>query len=134
MPAVSRETFFAFSACFDALSLNEIYAGDIATAAEVFSGTPERIREAVHLAADLLQAGDREGLRRMVHRIKPVFGYVGLPNVLECTQGFEDLCHPEMSEEALTSAFTELQRMMLGAAESVCEEHARMTAHINAIA
>lgn len=134
MPAVSQEPVFVFSGCFDALSLNEMYDGDIATAVEVFAGTPERIREAAHLAAARLKTGDREDLRRIVHRIKPVFGYVGLPRVLECVQCFEDLCNPEVSEEPLFSAFTALQRMMLDAAERVGEEHARMTTHINSIA
>ena len=135
MSVDTKDPVFVFSGCFDALSINDLYGGDIESAAEVFGGAACRIRESVGLVRRHLSDGEgQEPIRRILHRIKPVFGYTGLNALQESVGHFEALCTPEADRQRLFAEYLPLEKAMLVAAGEIEREYARLTDHINATA
>jgi hypothetical protein len=135
MSVDTNASVFVFSACFDALFLNDLYGGDMHAAAEVFGGSAGRIRESANLARVCLSDGaGSEPLRRVLHRIKPVFGYTGLNALQDSVGRFEALCTLEADRQQLLAEYLPLEQAMLRAAADIEREHARLADHINGTA
>ena len=54
-------------------------------------------------------AGDVAALKRVVHKIKPLFGFVGLTSIQSQCLHFENACEVNPSLHSLTPAFTVLR-------------------------
>jgi HPt (histidine-containing phosphotransfer) domain-containing protein len=103
---------FHYSEGFDVRFLEDLYAGDTIMAEEIFHSSLEQLEESI-CAADLhVILKDIESLRRIMHRMKPVFGYVGLLFVQELVQQFEDRCDPSRKMEELINAWYYLRQIM----------------------
>ncbi|HEX9513696.1 MAG TPA: Hpt domain-containing protein [Puia sp.] len=63
--------------------------------------------EAAYLAGDVL------ALKRAVHKIKPLFGFVGLISIQSQCQHFENACEATPSLPLLTPEFTLLKNSLL---------------------
>ena len=70
---------YMFSGRFDSAYLSELYANDIDTAQEIFESSISHIAIELNIAMSRFNSGDLEALRRVFHKMKPLFGYVGLP-------------------------------------------------------
>ena len=131
MSVDTTESVFRFSEGFDDLFLSDLYGDDLAAAAEVFGSSAMRIRETVSSAGILLQAGEREQVRRSIHHIKPLFGYTGLTRLQESVEAFESSCHAETDGERLMAEFLKLEKAVLEACVKIVGEHNRLKAHLN---
>ena len=107
-----KVSVFHFSEGFDVRFLEDLYAGDTVMAEEIFHSSLEQLEESI-CAADLhVILKDTENLRRIMHRVKPVFGYMGLLFVQELVQQFEDRCEPYRQMEELVNAWRYLRQIM----------------------
>ena len=83
---------FQFDRRIDAGILYSLYENDYLYIEEIFKTTLKHYDADVEAFETHQQAGSVEGLKRSVHKIKPVFGFVGMPAVQDCCQDFEDKC------------------------------------------
>lgn len=117
---------FRFSEGFDVRFLEDLYAGDTLMAEEVFMSSLDQLEESITMADLHVILKDTESLRRVIHRMKPVFGYMGLLFVQELVQQFEDRCDPGRRMDELENAWHYLRQIMSDASRMARKEYTRL--------
>ncbi len=69
---------------------------------------------------------DRTALKSAIHKIKPLFGFVGLTTIQSSCLQFENSCL-EASEAQLAQSFSPLQEDLLNARAIIQKEKVRLT-------
>lgn len=103
---------YTFSDQLDRDKLDDLYLGDPCIACEVFGAfVTETVPTVPGLQASFL-ADDKNELRRLIHKIKPGFLYVGLTGIFEKLSIMEDKCESVDSLRSLEAEFREIVAMM----------------------
>lgn len=87
-----NKILYAFSSDLDVDFLQELYGEDLQQAEMVFESSLEQLRKELNLAETRFHAGDAPGLKKVVHKMKPLFGYIGLNEIMAKFAAFEDVC------------------------------------------
>jgi hypothetical protein len=103
---------FAFSPPIDSQYLIELYAGDYVMIGETFSDVLMEYDDFVRHIYDGFEQNDRTALKSAVHKIKPLFGFVGLLTVQAECQDFENNCL-QADDQSLASRFARLKDKLL---------------------
>jgi hypothetical protein len=103
---------FHFSPPIDSRYLIELYAGDYVMIGETFTDVLMEYDVFVQHINDCYEQGDRPGLKSAVHKIKPLFGFVGLLTLQADCQDFENRCL-QAGADVLTTSFTALKDKFL---------------------
>jgi hypothetical protein len=82
-------------------------------------------------ADELFYQGNLESLRKLIHKIKPLFGYVGLLKLQTLVQKFEDSCATAANTEELRGKYQELNIMITESVSIIRQELIRMKMFIN---
>lgn len=80
---------FRFSPELDIDFLQELYGEDLQQAEMVFESSAQQLRTELSLAEARFHDGDIPGLKKAVHKIKPLFGYIGLNKIMSEFAAFE---------------------------------------------
>jgi HPt (histidine-containing phosphotransfer) domain-containing protein len=120
-----------FSARFDAEYLKELYDNDMDTIMEMFGTSIEAIRAEMARSNSHHQHGDIESLRRVFHKMKPVFGYVGLNSLQEYVHDFENKCSMAPRVEMISRDYELLVSMVSDAVALLEQELKRMKTFTN---
>ena len=83
---------FTFSPPIDSQYLIELYAGDYVMIGETFSDVLMEYDQFVRHIYDGYEQNDRTALKSAVHKIKPLFGFVGILTLQAECQDFENNC------------------------------------------
>ncbi|MGZ8508864.1 MAG: Hpt domain-containing protein [Chitinophagaceae bacterium] len=83
---------FQFDQRIDAGVLYSLYENDYLYIEEIFKTTLRHYDEDVEAFEAHHRTGNLEGLKSTAHKIKPVFGFIGMPGVQESCRDFEDKC------------------------------------------
>jgi HPt (histidine-containing phosphotransfer) domain-containing protein len=83
---------FAFSPPIDSRYLIELYAGDFVMIGETFADVLSEYNDFVQSIYASYLAKDMSALKGAVHKIKPLFGFVGLLSLQAQCQDFEYAC------------------------------------------
>jgi hypothetical protein len=70
--------------------------------------------------------GDVEAIRRMFHKIKPLFGYMGLLSVQDYVQAFEMRCFPPASIRDIEVPLTHIRDIVADALVASGREYDRL--------
>ena len=103
---------YMFSGRFDTGYLAELYADDTEIAIEMFTSSIWHISLEMKNAVENYRSGDLEGVRKVFHKIKPMFGYVGLPSLQEHVQQFEKKCLMVEDVESIRKEYEELSSLI----------------------
>lgn len=122
-----KDTHYVFSDHFDRQFLEELYSGDTEAAAEIFKSSLVQIADELTLAEDRAGSGDIAGLRKIFHKIKPLFGYMGLLSVQDFVQQFEDQCSDSVLMTDVQVAYDNIKEIIREAISLVREEHHRLS-------
>ena len=123
-------TDFLFCDAIDSRYIIDLYAGDYVMIEETFADVLREYDEFVNRIITPFLEGDVAGLKSAVHKMKPLFGFVGLTvQQGQCLQ-FENGCLA-MSGEQLANAFAALKKMLLET-KSIIEKEGRRLAEFNA--
>ena len=118
---------FTFSPPIDSQYLIELYAGDYVMIEETFEDVLREYDDFVQRIITTYHEGDTSGLKSAVHKLKPLFGFVGLTALqTQCLQ-FENSCQT-MSPSQLADAFTPLEKNLLEAKSIIAKERTRLAA------
>jgi hypothetical protein len=118
---------FQFSPPFDSRYLIELYAGDYIMIGETFTDVLAEYDAFVQHINDSYEQGDRVALKSAVHKIKPLFGFVGLLNLQADCQDFENNCL-HVRPDVLTANFTALKAKLLNIRYLIETEKVRLEA------
>jgi HPt (histidine-containing phosphotransfer) domain-containing protein len=123
---------YMFSGRFDSAYLSELYANDIDTAQEIFESSINHIAIELNIAMSRFNSGDLEALRRVFHKMKPLFGYVGLPLLQDYVQRFEQRCSDVKHIEELRKEYEDIISVIGDTLDMLRQELYRMKSFNNA--
>lgn len=126
-----RDQAFIFSEYFDISFLEELYGGDLVAAVEVFNSAHMQIVDELGFAAEHFKEGNIPAVKKVYHKIKPLFGYVGLTEVQDFVQRFEESCHQAQSKAQLQDAYDNINAIIGEAIIRIQQESERLKDHIN---
>jgi HPt (histidine-containing phosphotransfer) domain-containing protein len=111
---------FIYNELIDPAILSSLYENDHAFIQKIFQSFLD-----TGLDGDLRQAescftsGDPDGLRKVIHKIKPAFGFVGLTSIEEQCREMELLCVSGRSLNDLTEKINDLLNAMLAGKKAI---------------
>jgi HPt (histidine-containing phosphotransfer) domain-containing protein len=106
---------FIFNEKLDSDYLFSLYADDYAYVEEIFDTTLRHFDgdfDAIQLAYD---TGNLPDLKKAVHKIKPTFGFIGMPAIQDLCKNFEDNCAAAQSKSELTDQYKTMNQSLLDA-------------------
>lgn len=108
----------------------DLYSGDYMMIEETFADVVHEYPSLLeHIDAAYL-AGDVSALRAAIHKIKPLFGFVGLISLQSQCLHFENTCEVASSVSSLNSEYTTLKNTLV-AMKSIIEEEKEKLAFYN---
>ncbi len=119
-------TTFTFSDSIDADYIFNMYEDDYSYIETMFKTVLD------HFDADRsgilanFQQNDLELLRKAVHKIKPTFGFVGMPDVLEKCKAFENKCYEVQSIKDIEVNYKDLLNTLEEAHQVIINEHNKL--------
>lgn len=120
---------YHFSHNLDQDKLTEFYDGDPLLATGVFEAFIQETTPALTKLNRLFESGEREEFRRLVHKIKPGFLYVGLTPLFEQMTELEQRCSAVSDVSELRSSYEQVKNDLLKGMPIIEEELARLKAH-----
>jgi HPt (histidine-containing phosphotransfer) domain-containing protein len=118
---------FTFDSHLDADILYELYENDYEHACIAFN-------EFLHLAPALMQeieqsysSGITENFRQKVHKLKPMFSFVGLPEMTAMAETLEKRCKEVAHPSELRLLYEDLKSMYIGNLPIIQQEVNRLT-------
>jgi len=117
---------FVFNAEIDTNYLNSLYGEDFVYLQEVFETVLSDYQSLTDNIEYSYSSGNLVALRSAVHKIKPVFGFVGLTAVqLQCQQ-FEQICGTAGSPDSLAGDFETLKNKIFQSKQIIEEEKKKL--------
>jgi HPt (histidine-containing phosphotransfer) domain-containing protein len=117
---------FQFSDAINSQYIIDLYAGDYVMIEETFTDVLHEYDAFVARIIASYQENDRQALKSAIHKIKPLFGFVGLTTLQAWCLQFENACMG-ISDADLTLSFTPLQEQLLSARGIIEKEKVRLT-------
>lgn len=109
----SAVNYFIFNAEIDTNYLQSLYGDDYVYLQEVFSTVLNDYESLTDNIEYSYTSGNLTALRAAVHKIKPVFGFVGLTAVQQECQQFENTCGTVTSPDMLARDFEVLKNKII---------------------
>lgn len=122
---------FEFSDDFDHQFLSDLYGADLHAAEEIFQSSLEQIRHEMAALTSVIASGEVDAIRRIFHKIKPLFGYMGLLYVQDYVQTFEMRCHPPASLQDIETPLEYVREIVSDALVSAGREYNRLKEYNN---
>ncbi len=97
---------FIFNEKIDKELLFSLYEDDFSYMEEIFSITRTQLKPDISTLRETFENNDLAGLQKAVHKIKPSFGYIGLPETQELCKQFEEICANSSSVSQLVTQYT----------------------------
>ena len=123
---MSNKTF-AFSPAINSTYIIELYAGDYVMIEETFSDVLLEYDDFVQKINTCFRQQDVVALKGAVHKIKPLFGFVGLTDLQARCLRFENACTGAISPE-LSADYRGLFEKMIEAKSIIAKELERLVA------
>jgi HPt (histidine-containing phosphotransfer) domain-containing protein len=117
-----------YNELIDQAILSSLYENDHAFIQKIFqSFLGNNIDGDMQQIHSCFTSGDTEGLRKVVHKLKPAFGFVGLTSVEERCSEVELLCASGRSLDDLTGKITDLLSAMWAGKKAIEEDLEKLT-------
>jgi len=117
---------FVFNAEIDANYLNSLYGDDFNYLQEVFDTVLHDYQSLTDNIEYNYSSGNLAALKAAVHKIKPVFGFVGLTDVQDQCQQFEQICGAAGSPDQLARDFEALKNKIFQSKQIIEEEKKKL--------
>lgn len=117
---------FVFSDAINSQYIIDLYAGDYIMIEETFADVLNEYDAFVDRILTSYHENDRTALKSAVHKIKPLFGFVGLTTIQATCLQFENSCL-DAPDATLAELFTPLKARLLDARAIIEKEKVRLT-------
>ena len=116
------QILFAFSPELDIAFLQDLYGDDLQQAEMIFESSLNQLKVDLPVAETKFHDGDLSGLKKVIHKLKPVFGYVGMNDLQERYREFEDGCAQAQSAAEIEPTFSHIIRISEQAIQKIDAE------------
>ncbi len=117
---------FVFNPEIDVNYLNSLYGDDFVYLQEVFETVLVDYQSLTDNIEYSYSSGNLSALRSAVHKIKPVFGFVGLTGVQQQCQQFEQICSAVSSADNISGDFETLKNKIFHSRQLIEEEKKKL--------
>jgi hypothetical protein len=117
---------FIFHESIDVERINDLYADDYQMIEEVFASVYDELTPLTDAVIACYTAGDVPALKSAVHKIKPLFGFVGITAIEGLCLDFENTCQKNPSAALLENEFTLLKDSLLSGKTILAEEKRKL--------
>ena len=119
---------FVFSDVINSQYIIELYAGDYVMIEETFTDVLLEYDVFVQKINTCFRDDNVTALKSAVHKIKPLFGFVGLTDLQGLCLRFEEACQGDSSCSRLAADYAVLFEKLVQAKSVIRDEHARLVA------
>lgn len=99
---------FIFSGKIDSSFLYSLYEDDYIYMEEIFKTTLDELNPLMVDIPTAFNNQDTPGLKRIIHKIKPAFGFTGFLSTEKACKEFEDACFESITIDDLASLYNPL--------------------------
>ncbi|HEX2628374.1 MAG TPA: Hpt domain-containing protein [Chitinophagaceae bacterium] len=129
MPNQAPSQLFIFSDKIDADYIFSMYEDDYPYIETMFKTVLDHFEDDRNTIVVHYKEGQPEALRKSIHKIKPAFGFVGMPAVLELCKNFENKCYLVQSTDELEREYKELLAVLEDAYQVIANEHQKLVSY-----
>lgn len=126
MAGQAPSTPFVFCNKIDADYIFSMYEDDYPYIETMFKTVLDHFEEDRASIVAHYQQDQLELLRKAVHKIKPAFGFVGMPAVLEKCKAFENKCYLVQTTAELVKDYKELLAELEESYQVIANEHTKL--------
>lgn len=124
-----QKIVFLFSPELNFEFLKELYGDDLQQAEMVFESTVQQLRSEQQLAESRFHDGDIPGLKKVIHKMKPLLGYIGLNGYMEEFAAFEKICLESGTATYAEKGFHHIRDLTDHAIKTAEKEFLRLKEH-----
>ncbi|HTN08145.1 hypothetical protein [Agriterribacter sp.] len=124
-----QKIVFLFSPELDNAFLQELYGDDLLQAEMVFESSVQQLRNEQQLAETRFHNGDMQGLKKVIHKMKPLLGYMGMNEIMEEFAVFEQTCAQSETAAEAEAGFYHIKIITLEAVKKAEKEIKRLKQH-----
>ena len=117
---------FIFNEKLDSDYLYSLYEDDYQYIEEIFSTTLTYFDADFKAIQEAFETNNISELKRAIHKIKPTFGFVGLPLVQHICQEFEDICQKANASNELKSEYQQIVITLADSKELIASEYNKL--------
>jgi HPt (histidine-containing phosphotransfer) domain-containing protein len=117
---------FIFNEKIDADYLYSLYEDDYQYIEEIFQTTLKHFNEDLNSIKNAYQTNNISDLKKAIHKMKPTFGFVGLPLVQNICNEFEDFCQKATSSNDLASEYQQIVVTLAESKELIASEYNKL--------
>lgn len=132
MNSVPTHKKFIFNNKIDQTWLHSLYEYDYSYIAEVFNSSLDTLKEESPAFAAAFEANDMSALKKVAHKLKPVFGFSGLLDHQDQLANFENACRNSPTINNITVQYIETVNAIKEGKDIIQEDYNRLTAFISA--
>lgn len=119
---------FIFNEKIDSDYLFSLYADDYPYIEEVFATTLQHYDDDLEVLKVAFGAGSVSDMKKAVHKLKPVFGFVGLTTIQEEVKKFEDLCQKVQTVDELKVDYKQIVTILGESKDLITSEYIKLKA------
>lgn len=117
---------FIFNEKIDADYLYSLYEDDYQYIEEIFQTTLAHFNEDYNSIKNAYETNNISDLKKAIHKMKPTFGFVGLPLVQNICSDFEDICQKATSSNDLSSEYKQIVVTLAESKELIASEYNKL--------
>jgi HPt (histidine-containing phosphotransfer) domain-containing protein len=117
---------FIFNEKLDSEYLFSLYEDDYQYIEEIFQTTLEHFDEDYNSIRNAYESNNLLELKKAIHKIKPTFGFVGLPFVQHICKEFEDLCQSATGSNELISEYQQIVTTLAESKDLIASEYNKL--------
>jgi HPt (histidine-containing phosphotransfer) domain-containing protein len=126
MQQSSAKSLFIFQGGLDNDLLYELYELDYTSVLQTFQIFLDEIDSNILELEQFFKVNDISFFRKTIHRIKPVFSYIGLSELFKLFHAVEDKCNGIVDLKLLDPSFPELVKSVKESVELIKKEKIRL--------
>jgi HPt (histidine-containing phosphotransfer) domain-containing protein len=126
MNHLSKPKNFIFNEKLDSEYLYSLYADDFMYVEEIFGTTLQHFDQDFESMKIAYESGNVTDLKRATHKIKPTFGFVGLPQVQQVCKEFEEQCERVSDVEEVKDDYKQIVVTLADSKELLESEYRKL--------
>lgn len=124
-----QKILFRFSPDLDVDFLHDLYGDDFQQAQLIFESTAPQLRSDITLAESTFHNNDVVSLKKIIHKMKPMFGYTGMNVTMHLFASFETDCASAQTTTGLEERFYHIISIANRAVDKIEIEINRLKEH-----
>jgi HPt (histidine-containing phosphotransfer) domain-containing protein len=117
---------FIFNEKLDSEYLYSLYEDDYQYIEEIFETTLTHFDEDYNSIRTAFEANNLLELKKAIHKIKPTFGFVGLPLVQHICKEFEDSCQRATASNELITEYQQIVTTLADSKDLIASEYNKL--------